>query len=171
MNVDWEDPLKPGQRPCPVVFKQDVELPDEVIIPIDDELNQIFETKGYKLQTWGRSKDKKGKTVLQHDPHWIAVKNSTPLHVDPKYPRYSHHLKVRVDSGIVCRGIDKVEQPLYRGLFYILDSHSPHQVLSKEEGTRWNVGVSIDSHQQLLPFQIIPLMIKWASVKSVLERG
>ena len=71
------------------------------------------------------------------------------MHTDPPYPRYSHHLKIRVDLGLFVRGLDKVELKLERGLIYALDTHSPHQVFNKSKGWAkhdgWNVAVSFDS--------------------------
>lgn len=170
MDLKWDVELGPDQRACPVVYACTIPLPSSVLYPSDDELEQIFKTKAFVLQTWARSTDAEGKTILTDDPHWIAVRGSTPLHFDPKYPRYSHHLKVRVDPNIVCRGLDKRELPLSRGLFYCLDTHSPHQVLSKDKGIRWNVACSIDSHAVIQPETILARMIGWASVPSILSR-
>ena len=41
--------------------------------------------------------------------------------------------------------LNKVELELKRGLFYILDTHSPHQIISKTKYSIWNVAASIDS--------------------------
>ena len=132
--------LQAGQRSNPVVYAETVAL-DGVGIPTDEDLLKMFRGPGYGLQTWARSVDAAGKTIIVDDPHWIAVRRQTPLHTDPKYPRYSHHLKVRVDAGIAVRGLDRVETPLYRGLYYVLDTHSPHQVTLT---AGWNVAASID---------------------------
>ena len=109
MDIKWDTPLRDGQKDHPVVYSELVDLPKDVFFPDDLSLKLIFKTDGYKLQTWGRSKDSDGKTILTNDPHWIAVRKSTPLHFDPKYPRYSHHLKIRVDDGIYVRGKAKKE--------------------------------------------------------------
>ena len=95
MDVKWTDELKKGQSANPVVFFQHVELPENFIHPSDAMLNRIFTGKGAQLKTWGRTPG-----VKENDPHWIGVKGSTTLHTDPRYPRYTHQLKIRVDDGI-----------------------------------------------------------------------
>ena len=99
MDVKWDVPLKAGQRSNPAVFHTMVDIPPEIHFPSDDDLKKAFQVdefgKTKRLKTWGR-KVEKGKTILTNDPHWIAVRNGTPLHVDPRYPRYSHHLKIRL---------------------------------------------------------------------------
>mgnify|MGYP005988199319 CR=1 FL=1 len=154
MDVGWDYKLDDGQRDNPVVFATSVELPDGIVFPNEYALRAAFKTDEFKknssrLKAWGRKKDKSGKTVFEDDPHWIAVRNGTPLHMDPPYPRYSHHLKIRVDEGIFVRGLSREELKLTRGTFYILDTHSPHQVFNKAKFDGWNVAVSIDSYNIL----------------------
>jgi len=153
MDVGWNYKLIDDQVPNPVMFSTQLDLPKGIIFPSEQHLRKVFKTDSFKekagrLKTWGRSKDEKGKTILEDDPHWIAVRNGTPLHMDPPYPRYSHHLKIRVDDGIFVRGLDKVELKLTTGTFYILDTHSPHQVFNKSPFDGWNVSVSIDSYNK-----------------------
>lgn len=143
MDWKWDRELRPGMAVNPVVFAKKVELPANFIFPKDAELAEIFTTGKPQLKTWGR-----GATLI-NDPHWIGVRGGTPLHIDPRYPRYTHQLKVRVDPGIFCRGIDLTEQKLERGLFYILDAHSPHQILSKNDKLAYNISISIDSKEVL----------------------
>ncbi len=169
-DVSWKTPLKEGQRPNPAVFSVKIDLPDYVPVPSNQQLEAIFKTKGYKLQTWGRTKDSKGKDIRTNDPHWIGVRNGTPLHTDFAYPRYSHHLKVRADDGIVVRGLNKVELLLERGTFYILDTHSPHQVLHKDKSAVWNVAVSIDSNELLDPSDCIKRMVQFAALSDITKR-
>ena len=142
MEVKWDTPLKDGQLECPVVSLKRVDLPDGFIYPTDDMLAEVFKGKGHQLRTWGRTQG-----VKVDDPHWIGVKGQTPLHWDPAYPRYSHHLKIRVDEWAACRGMNKIALKMTRGLFYILDTHSPHQVISKDKKWTWNVAISLDSHE------------------------
>tara|TARA_B100000519_G_scaffold200112_1_gene212614 strand:- start:4365 stop:4895 length:531 start_codon:yes stop_codon:yes gene_type:complete len=151
MNVGWSYELSDDQRPNPVVHVQQVALPEGIFFPTEQSLLKVFKTNGFKpkagrLKAWGRSRGDDGKIKYKDDPHWIAVRNGTPLHLDPPYPRYSHHLKVRVDNAFFVRGIDQVELPLRRGTFYVLDTHSPHQVINKGMVDGWNVAVSIDSN-------------------------
>ena len=69
---------------------------------------------------------------------------------------------MRVDDGIVVRGLDKRETVLERGVFYILDTHSPHQVFHKNKQAIWNVAVSIDSSVILEPDEVIPIALEYA---------
>lgn len=151
MDLTWDYELKGGQRANPVVYTEFINLDKEkVFYPKENNIFKVFKTDGFKLQTWGRTPNK-----LENDPHYIGVRKTTPLHIDPRYPRYSHHLKLRVDLGIGCRGLDKTELMFKRGTFYILDTHSPHQVFIhpqyKKFDPQWNIAVSIDSHKMLYP--------------------
>ena len=158
MDVKWDYELKGGQRKNPVVYTEFVNLDEEkVFYPKENDIKKVFKTDGFKLQTWGRTPNK-----LENDPHYIGVRKTTPLHIDPRYPRYSHHLKLRVDLGIGCRGLDKTELMFKRGTFYILDTHSPHQVFQKKDTAIWNVAVSIDSHTILDAKETINKCIEYA---------
>lgn len=161
-DLKWDYQLKEWQRSNPVVEHVHVNLTSKAIYPNENQLLKVFKRDGFKLQTWGRSKDEKGNTKLINDPHWIAVRKGTPLHYDPKYPRYSHHLKIRVDDGIYVRGIDKKELKLERGTYYVLDAHSPHQVFHKNKFGVWNVAVSIDSHEVIPSSEAIPILQNYA---------
>jgi len=152
-DVNWNYKLEDDQSDNPVVFSRIITLPKGFPYPKDEDLlgpSKIFKTDGTRLRTWGRKKDKNGKVMWQDSPHWIGTRRGTPLHRDELYPRYTHQLKVRVDDGIYARGLNKEEIKLERGLFYILDTHSPHQVFRKKEDAYWNISVSIDSYD-LLP--------------------
>lgn len=163
MDVKWDYQLKNDQRSNPVVYAEYLDIDKEhIVMPSEEQLKRIFINDGFRLQTWKRSKDKNGKTILTEDPHWIAVRGGTPLHVDPRYPRYSHHLKVRCDDGIYCRGLSREELHLRRGLFYILDTHSPHQVFHKKNQKSWNVAASVDSHDILDKNYVLPMLLEFA---------
>ena len=167
MDVGWNHKLIDDQKANPVVFATEVKLPNGVIFPTEQHMQKIFKTESFKakagrLKTWGRSKGSDGKVLYEDDPHWIAVRNGTPLHMDPPYPRYSHHLKIRVDEGIFVRGLDKVELKLTTGTFYILDTHSPHQVFNKSPIDGWNIAVSIDSYKKWEPQKAINTCIDFA---------
>ena len=168
MDLKWDYKLKSAQRSNPVIHSENVTLPTIIPIPTDEEMSLIFKTKSYILQTWGRAIDKNGKTILTNNAHWIAVRGQTVLHYDPKYPRYSHHLKIRVDDGISVRGLSKEELILKRGVFYILDTHSPHQVLSKNKNA-YNIAVSIDAHEVINPKKAITKCIDFALRKTVYD--
>jgi len=145
MDLKWDYKLKDDERENPVVFSTEIDLnKHNVFMPNEQNILKVFKTDGFKLQTWGRTPNK-----LEDDPHYIGVRKQTPLHKDLKYPRYSHHLKIRVDLGIGCRGLSKEELLFKRGTFYILDTRSPHQVFVNENykhlNPQWNIAVSIDS--------------------------
>ena len=167
MEVKWDSQLNDGQRSNPAVFYTKIEMPKNIILPNEMQLKKAFGvdefSKAKRLKTWGRSVDKNGKTILIDDPHWIAVRNGTPLHIDPAYPRYSHQLKIRVDHGTFVRGADREELMLERGLFYILDTHSPHQVFLKHKFDAWNVSISIDSWNMWEPEKAIQTCLDWGS--------
>ena len=162
--------LKKGERDFPVVYAvPKIDLPKWLTFPATEELESIFKTKNYKLQTWGRSKDKKGKTILENDAHWIAVKGTTPMHNDPKYPRFSHHLKLRVDGDVYVRGIGKQKLQLQRGTYYVLDTHSPHQVVAASSDL-WNVAISVDSNFVLNPKETVKKCLMFAANSGQLQK-
>ena len=66
-DVKWDAPLTKEQRANPVVYSAKIDLPSMIKIPTDSELEIIFKTKGYKLQTWGRSKDERGKEIKTNE--------------------------------------------------------------------------------------------------------
>ena len=41
-DVSWTKPLLPDQRPNPVVYFTEVDLPKTVLIPEDEQLEKIF---------------------------------------------------------------------------------------------------------------------------------
>ena len=162
MDLPWTYELKDDQLSNPVVYHENIDLDSKKIFyPNENSILKVFKTDGFKLQTWGRTPNK-----LENDPHYNGVRKTTPLHIDPKYPRYSHHLKIRVDMGIGCRGLDKKELLFKRGTFYILDTHSPHQVFIapkyKVLNPTWNIAVSIDSYEKLEPKDAIEQCIEYA---------
>tara|TARA_R110000803_G_scaffold204542_1_gene270651 strand:+ start:1424 stop:1945 length:522 start_codon:yes stop_codon:yes gene_type:complete len=167
MDVSWDYKVTGDQRKNPAVYAEKINLPSEIKFVTEQHLLGIFKADKFKrkagrLKTWGRKKDKENKVIYENDPHYIAVRNGTPLHMDPPYPRYSHHLKIRADEGMFVRGINKVELKLERGTFYILDTHSPHQVFNKSKHDVWNVAVSIDSNEILDPKKAIEMCLKFA---------
>ena len=58
--------------------------------------------------------------------------------------------------------MDLVELELKRGTFYILDTHSPHQVFHKDKRAVWNVAVSVDCSEVLTADEVLPLAIAYA---------
>lgn len=166
--MDWkkDQPLRDGMREWPVVWHVTVDVSD-LFEPSEADCIEAFRRlNGKRLQTWGRAHDAGGKTILYDDPHWIAVNKGTSLHTDPKFPRYTHQLKLRVDDHIYCRGVgDHAPVRLYRGMLYCLDTHSPHQIFMDRpkgyNGPGWNVSASLDSREPWLPSEVWPILKEW----------
>lgn len=161
MNVTRSYVLQPWQTPRPVLHHEAVTLPVEMRFPDDDALARIFPGGSHSLKTWGRAGNTK---VL--DPHWIGVRKPTPMHVDPAYPRYSHHLVLRCD-GMWVWGMAKEKEQIVRGSFFILDGHSPHQLAGdrrpKGSPPQWYVAVSYDtSEEPSTAERVIPLLMAYA---------
>ena len=155
----------------PVVQYEYLDLPKSIINPADEQMDIIM--KGRNIKTWGRNKGEHAGL----DPHWICLgfrkRRKAPLHTDPLYPRYSHHLKIKVDNGIVCGGIPenypqfpegkkRATLDMRRGLWYILDTHSPHQVYTVNDSAVWNLSISIDSHTVLGIEKCVDLCLEYA---------
>lgn len=173
MDVPWTYTLKPHQRSNPVVHYEFIDIPLSIKKPSESDMLKVWGLqkfgKGKYLKTWGRSKNADGSEILVDDPHFIAVRNGTPLHYDPKYPRYSYQLKLRVDGGTFVRGMDRKELELKRGIFYVLDSHSPHQVFLKYPNpSAWNISASIDSYDLINFRQTRERLLSFASTANIL---
>ena len=157
MNVKWDAQLKPGQLENPVIYTETLELSSLVKKPTDEELGLVFPKPNHSLKTWGRS----GR--LDDDPHWIAVQKQTPLHSDPRFPKYTHHILIRVDD-FVLRGIKKVpEVSLTRGTYLVLDGHSPHQLFSKSKEAKYYIACSMDSNKIFDKSYAMERLIEYAS--------
>jgi hypothetical protein len=115
--------LSGDQRAFPLVW---VEQFSEVVPSIDVSDAMLERAFGpgtsRKLKSWGHS----GPVGV----HWLATRSGTPMHTDPAYSRYTHHLILRND-GFRLRGLeDRPDSIILRpGAFYCLDAHSPHQVV------------------------------------------
>jgi hypothetical protein len=153
------DKLKEDQLSNPVIYKQDVDV-SNILLSKEDIINFFKTDKGYsKIKTWGRTPG-----VKEFDPHFIGTRGSTGLHTDPGYPRYTHQLKLYVDENIYTWGYDRVKTPLYRGLFYILDTYSPHEVRSENGDMMFNVSVSIDSYICIEPALVLEGMFRYLDI-------
>ena len=154
--------LEAGQLENPIIeFMHVAEIDSIFGVPTYEQLR---EATGYndgkktqRLKTWGRTPK-----VLVDDPHWIGVRNGTAYHVDTGYPRYTYQLKILVDEPTHVRGWDGVRFPLSRGLFYTLDTHSPHQVVAPKGGEYWNVSLSWDSHELVDREAVLKELIAYA---------
>jgi hypothetical protein len=145
MNVKWDIELKNWQNLNPIleVHKLDIKINfiwDEI------KAREVLTSKGHQLKTWGGAE----KTS---EPHWIGVTKQTPLHIDPRYPRYTWHLILKVDNFSI-RGIDKIETILNDNIFILLDTHSPHQLFALDKKATYYFAASIDSNN-ILPFYYV----------------
>lgn len=141
MNVKWDHILAKDQRPNPVLLSRLIVLPDS-IGTFPAMLSAMFPSNNHSLKTWGRTAGLK-----KHDPHWIGVRKATPIHTDPAYPRYTHQIMVNVDAGFSLRGLNKEELPLQRGTFFIVDTHSPHQLYASSGKPQWYLALSWDADE------------------------
>jgi len=145
MNWPTGKPLDAGMNRDPVTFARQVDFADDVFEPSSDELSQVYtprECLSRHLKTWGR---KNGMTTT-HDPHWLCLTQGTSLHTDPRYPRHTHQLYVKVD-GLTLHGVAFHRTILRRGLYVRLDTHSPHKVSKLAKDATWYVAAAIDSHE------------------------
>lgn len=167
---DWKlgTPLKEGMRDNPVLHYEFVDMDD--IPEIDrSDLDKVFTSKGSRLRTWNRAKDDKGVTIKENDEHWICVKRGVGFHVDVGFPRYSYQLKLLVDPMTFILGAGGAEYPLMRGVFYVLDTHSPHSVVVRDKDSEYNLSASIDSMPLLDIDQCRARLIDYAKTARVLD--
>jgi hypothetical protein len=136
MKVDWDITLRNDQRANPVILVQKNVKGFEFTFD-ESKILKALTGKGHQLKTWGNAES-------TSEPHWIAVKKATPLHTDPRYPRYTWHLILYVDN-FGLRGINKVETKLEAGDLILLDTHSPHQLFAYDKSATYYVACSIDS--------------------------
>jgi len=154
--VKWDMVLGRDQLPNPVIRSKMIDLP-ETIGRYPQMLETMFPSNNHSLKTWGRTPG-----VTEMDPHWIGVRKGTPLHTDKAYPRITHQIMVNVDPGFVLRGLNKDEMPLARGLFFVLDTHSPHQLYAPAAGPQWYLALSVDTKQDDVPDgEIVKLLLDY----------
>jgi hemolysin activation/secretion protein len=91
------------------------------------------------------------------------------MHIDTGFPRYSHQLKVKVDPDTFVRGVSGQSLRLRRGLFYILDTHSPHEVFHTAKDSMWNVTASIDHKVPLDPESTLKRLLEYARTTSIMK--
>lgn len=146
--------LKPGQLECPVVWRSSFPVTFTAVAS-DRFLAMLLQVFGpgrsKRLQTWDRApEDPDG-------PHWIGVRNGTPLHTDPRYPRYTHQLIV-LNQGWTLSGITRQvsKTPFKVGESFCCDTHSPH-ILLREPGPEkgfFYLAASIDAREVLPPAKV-----------------
>ncbi|NBQ17948.1 hypothetical protein EBU24_06550 [bacterium] len=157
MNVKWDITLRADQLPNPIIEHSIELLPSNLINPSVEDLKKVFNTGKQSLKTWGRTSG----VINGTEPHWIGVFKQTPLHTDPAYPRYTHHLILKADA-FVLRGHNKIELPIFRGTYILLDTHSPHQLFALNKDACWYFAVSMDSKIKLPKSETLPKLINYA---------
>jgi len=136
MNVKWDVKLKDWQNSNPVLYYETNAYPNKFDFN-EADFNSVLDGKGHQLKTWGGAES-------TGDPHWIGVRKATPLHTDPRYPRYSWQLVLKVDN-FGLRGVDKDELHLEDNMLVLLDTHSPHQLFSRSKDAMYYLACSMDS--------------------------
>lgn len=131
--------LASHQRGNPILDVKFLTIPGVEIA--DEQLEMIFGKKRRGLKTWNG----KGK-----DLHWLACRNGIPLHTDPGFNRYAYQMVVRND-GWALGGLENEASEIPPGAVYILDTHSPHELVRSVtcEG-RWFAAVGFDSQCEKL---------------------
>lgn len=160
MNVKWDYQLKDGQFANPVLHVQK-NIEGVKFSFNEDELLKVLMGKGHQLKTWGGAQS-------TSEPHWIGVKKQTPLHTDPRYPRYTWHLIVKVDN-FALRGINKEEIKLENNMLILLDTHSPHQLYALDKTANYYLAVSMDSKTIMPKEVVLPKLIDYVNNTSLAE--
>lgn len=155
----FKPPLTAKMRENPIVYKEYLDEATTNSLPVltDELLYKIFpRNNSFSINTWDRLTK-----VRENDVHMTGLKGSIGFHTDPAFPRFTHQLKLRVDQEIYTVGWGGVRLNLVRGLFYILDTHSPHKI-DAPDNQSFNISVSIDSKTPYPSEQILPTMIAYA---------
>lgn len=134
MNLKADYQLKGDQVPNPVLQIGSIPL-DFDFKP--EDLHQVMTGKGHQLKTWGGSESTSA-------PHWIGVMKQTPMHTDPRYPRYSTQLVCHVDHGFALKGFNGELTHIAKGSVFLLDTHSPHQLVALNKEAKYYLAVSMD---------------------------
>jgi hypothetical protein len=149
-EFDWSS--VPDSRGFPLVWAEQRMMP--VRLDTSDAVLELAfgEGKSRKLKSWGHAGE--------HNAHWLVTRGGTPMHTDPAYARYTHHLILRND-GFRLRGAEDRPDamPLKVGAMYCLDAHSPHQVVPDPRLTFlgkpvYKVQAAVDTDEPLEPDEV-----------------
>ncbi|MSP53962.1 MAG: hypothetical protein EXR81_06980 [Gammaproteobacteria bacterium] len=162
MDVSWNYVLKEGDRTNPVIYCE-YDIAVEGFKFNEDQFNEVMDKKGHQLKTWGKAES-------TSEPHWIGVRKQTPLHTDRGYPRYTWHLIVKSDN-FSLRGLDKEEVLIRDNTLVQLDTHSPHQLLSKDKFATYYLACSVDSKILLPKEEVLPKILNYIKKQSIGENG
>jgi hypothetical protein len=160
MDVKWDIELKDWQTENPILECVNINRKFDVFDA--DTFDSVLNGKAkQQLKTWGGAES-------TSEPHWIGVTHGTPLHTDPRYPRYSWQLMIWVDD-FVLRGLNKVETPLEMGTLFLLDTHSPHQLWAKSKNARYYLACSMDSKEKIPMGEAITKLTNFADNNPLLN--
>ena len=160
MDIKWDAELKEGQRANPIL--ECVNINHKFDVFNAEIFDSVLNGKArQQLKTWGGSDS-------TSEPHWIGVTHGTPLHTDPRYPRYSWQLMIWVDN-FVLRGKDKEETPLEMGTLFLLDTHSPHQLLAKDKKAKYYLACSMDSKERIPMSEAMTKLLAYADSNELLN--
>lgn len=134
--------LKDWQKDDPLIWSRQIRL--EIKSDYSEMLLSVFGSgKSRRLITWERNESD------FNGPHWIGVRNGTPLHTDPRYQRYTHQLVVRND-GFDLGGFGDARHSIATGTLFCMDTHSPHAIVKNDRNTGlYYLAASMDSKEVL----------------------
>lgn len=156
--MDWkrDRPLADGQTAHPVLWRELVRETWLSSSTVSLILSGAFgRGRGRSLKTWERDK------VAPDGPHWIGVRGGTPLHTDPRYPRYTHQWVIHNGGWFVGGvGCEVDDDPFVPGTFFCLDTHSPHILVPDPRigAGSFYLAVSVDSPTRLDREAVLPAM-------------
>jgi len=174
-KVNPDAPLSDNQVPVPVLWTVrthgalfgEVDCSDEVMA------RYLGPGRGIKLKSFGHDGD---------GVHFLLTRAGTPLHTDTAYTRYSHQLVLRNDGNRI-RGMPRYDHeslwhpPLWPGVMYCLDTHSPHQgtpdpriapaYVAKVRGLApmLKAVIAVDRDRVLAPDEAWPLLRRFLKVQ------
>lgn len=124
MPVITEDhQLTDSERAQPLLWQVEVKGLDITPDTSDWAMRQVLgDGNARALKSFGHDSD---------GVHYLLLRGGTGLHTDTAYTRYTHQLVLRND-GTRIRGLavndgpETWPPPMYPGVMYCLDTHSPH---------------------------------------------
>ena len=79
-----------------------------------------------RISTYGHLGEQRDK---KERPHFLCMRGGVPMHLDPGFTRYSHHLILWNEGYRTTGPRDEPYPPLVAGTLYALDTHAPHAVV------------------------------------------
>jgi hypothetical protein len=165
--MQWKptDQLSATQSAKPIRLLGRVSTPLPTIT--DDLLLSIFGDGSNKrrLRSWGKTSP--------YSPHFLATRSGTTCHTDPRYPRFSWHLMLH-NGGFRIRGLADSDIPeLEVGSVYVLDTHSPHEVIRDPrmpQVSDYKVQVALDADAPIPTDEAIAQLVAFVELPDLIER-